>query len=91
MHHSIHHFVNGAIAAEDQHQVRAVGYSYTRQLRGVSRRIRGQWNRGDTYAFQSINGTLENTHGRPPDLARGGVVNQNRLLIVGDFLSITPR
>jgi hypothetical protein len=45
--------------------------------------------RDDANFFQSINGTLENTRRLPPELARDRIVDQDWLLIFGDFSSIT--
>jgi len=45
--------------------------------------------RDDADFFQGINGTLENARGLPPELARDRIVDQDRLLIFGDFSSIT--
>ena len=45
--------------------------------------------RDNAYFFQGINGTLENASRLPPELARDRIVDQNRLLIFGDFSSIT--
>ena len=43
----------------------------------------------DAYLFQSIDGTLENTRGLPPEFARDRIVDQNRLLIFSYLSSIT--
>ena len=43
----------------------------------------------DTYLFQGIDGTLENTRGLPPEFARDRIVDQDRLLIFGYLSSIT--
>ena len=45
--------------------------------------------RDDANFFQGINGTLENARRLPPELARDRIVDQDRLLIFGDFSSIT--
>jgi hypothetical protein len=45
--------------------------------------------RNDANFFQGINGTLENAFRLPPELARDRIVDQDRLLIFGDFSSIT--
>ena len=42
----------------------------------------------DTYLFQGIDGTLENTRGLPPEFARDRIVDQERLLIFGYLSSI---
>jgi hypothetical protein len=52
-------------------------------------RLGGSKLRYDAYFFQGVNGTLENTRRLPPELARGRIVNQDRLLIFSDFSSIT--
>ena len=43
----------------------------------------------DANFFQGGNGTLENARGLPPEFARDRIVDQDRLLIFGDFSSIT--
>jgi hypothetical protein len=43
----------------------------------------------NTYLFQSIDGTLENARGLPPEFARDRIVDQDRLLIFGYLSSIT--
>ena len=86
---SVRHFVNGSIAAQHQDQVGAGGDGIAREFGGVARRLGGRQRRDDAYFFQGINGTLENTRRLPPELARDRIVDQDRLLIFGDFSSIT--
>jgi len=45
--------------------------------------------RDDANFLEGINGTLENARRLPPELARDRIVDQDRLLIFGDFSSIT--
>ena len=52
-------------------------------------RCGGRELRRDANFFQGINGTLENARRLPSELARDRIVDQDRLLIFGDFSSIT--
>jgi hypothetical protein len=88
--HPIHYFVDCSIAAQHQHQVGALGDGVAREFGRVARRVRRQQQRLQTREAQRFDGTLEDTCGIPPDLARGGIVDQNRLLVLDDLLSITP-
>ncbi len=52
-------------------------------------RLRRRQFGNNAYFFQGINGTLENARRLPPELARDRIVDQDRLLVFGDFSSIT--
>ncbi len=87
--HAVDHFVDGSVAAQHQDQVRAVGHGVAREFGGMAGRLGGRECRHNACFFQRINGTLENALGIPPELAGGRIVDQDRLLIFGDFSSIT--
>jgi hypothetical protein len=87
--HSVGNLIDGSIAAQHQDQVRSGRYGVARQFGGMAGRLRGRNFRDNTYFFQGINGTLENTRRLPPEFARDRIVDQDRLLIFSDFSSIT--
>ncbi len=90
MNHAVDHFVDGAVAAQHQDQVRARRHGLPRDPGGVagagSRRELGRKAR----ARQSFSGTLKNALGIPPEFAGGGVVDQDRLPIACNLSSIAP-
>jgi len=87
--HSIGNFIDGSIAPEHQDEVRSGRHGTAGQFGGVAGGLRGRNFRDNTYFFQGINGTLENTRRLPPEFARDRIVDQDRLLIFSDFSSIT--
>ena len=90
MRNPVHYFVDCSIAAQHQHQIGALGDGGARELGRVARRVRRQQQRLQTREAQRFDGTLENTFGISPDLARGGIIDQGRLTIRDNLLSITP-
>jgi len=76
-------------SSQHQHQVGSFGDGRARELGRVARRIRREQQRLQAREAQRFDGTLEDTRRMAPDLARSGVVDQNRLTIRDNLLSIT--
>jgi hypothetical protein len=86
---SVGGFVHRPIAAQNQHQVRAVRDGIASQFGGVPGRIGGKNFGYDSHAGQRGSGTLENAFPAPPELACVGVVYKDRLAIRFDPFIIT--
>jgi len=82
-------FVDSAVSAKHQNQIRAVGDSPTRHFPGLVRAGRGEQRRNQSAAGQRGFGTLENSLGIAPEFASGRVVDQNRLAERCDLTIIT--
>jgi hypothetical protein len=89
MDHAVGNFIDGSVAAQHQDQVGTGGDGVAREFGGMASGGGGRELGHDSNFFQGINGTLENARGLPPELARDRIVDQDRLLIFGDFSSIT--
>jgi hypothetical protein len=90
MDHSIDGFVDGSIAAQHQDEVGARGYGVAGDMGGIVGAGSGRYARTDARAGQRIGGTLENPLRMPAEFAGRGIINQDRLLIRCNLLSIAP-
>jgi hypothetical protein len=81
MHHPVHRFIDGPIAAENQNQIGALGDGAVRDFGRIARTAGRRQARPQTHTSQRFGGTLKNTHGIASEFAGGGIVDQDRLLI----------
>ena len=84
MRHAFGHFVEGAVAAGGQNQIRAARDLFPRQ------RARGAWTGGGAarhlmpVLFQDCGGARDQRASFPPQLARAWVINEDGLAVAGD-------